>query len=156
MLHLTLTRFGRVSLLFGCTAISATALQAQQFQYQVGLLPGTVWTEGVEAADVDNDGDFDLFFAEGEGFSFAGAQRQNKLMINQVQPGSALSFTDESVARLGVHLSNAKGVFTADIDDDGWIDAMFANAFNTDPPFLYMNRGAAQPGFFDEEGSVRG
>lgn len=133
------------------------AALAQQFQYQPGLIPGTArWSEGVEAADVDRDGDMDLFFADGEGFSTAGVKRQNVLVINQMVPGGALSFTDESVARLGVHVANSKMVTTADVDGDGWVDALFVHAFNLDPPFLYVNRGAAQPGFFDEEGAARG
>lgn len=135
----------------------AGAVGAQQFTYTPGLIPGTPrWTEGVEAADVDNDGDLDLFFAEGDGFTFAGTKRQNILQINQFVGSGSLSFTNESVARLGARVSNAKGVATGDIDGDGWIDAIFANGFNTDPPFLYHNRAAGQPGFYDEEAAARG
>ena len=147
-------------------SLSATALaaglftslaSAQQFSYQTGLIPGTPrWTEGVEAADVDNDGDLDLFFAEGDGFVSAGTKRQNVLVINQFVGSGSLSFTNESVARLGARVSNAKGVATGDVDGDGWVDAVFANGFNTDKPFLYHNRGAGQPGFYDEEGNARG
>ncbi|MCB9916433.1 MAG: VCBS repeat-containing protein [Planctomycetes bacterium] len=136
---------------------SAVPAAAQQFQYQAGALPGAArWTEGVTSADVDNDGDLDVFFAEGEGFSSAGTKRQNILLVNKLVENGSLSFADESVARLGTHLSNAKGVCTGDADGDGYQDALFANAFNTDTPFLYMNRGAAQPGFFDLESSTRG
>ncbi len=147
------------SLRTAATAIAflAAPVTAQQFNYQAGLIPGTArWTEGVESADVDNDGDLDLFFAEGEGFSTPGAQRQNVLVINQFVESGSLSFTNESVARLGTHLSIAKGVATGDVDANGFVDAVFANAFNTDPPFLYINRGASQPGFFDEEAGSRG
>ena len=121
------------------------------------IFPNPVrWTEGVEAADVDNDGDFDLFLSEGDGFSGAGAKRQNVLLINQLIGGGSLAFTDESVARLGSNLSNGKGITTGDIDADGWIDACYTNGFNTDVPFLYHNRGAGQPGFFDLESNSRG
>ena len=49
----------------------------QQFVHQNNLLPGPHrWTEGVTAEDVDLDGDLDLMFAEGDGFTSAGAQRQ--------------------------------------------------------------------------------
>ena len=142
----------------GCAAaLLAPALTAQQFQYQAGLIPGpNRWTEGMELADVDGDGDLDLFVADGEGFASPGAQRQNVLLINQLVETGSVGFSDESVARLGVHLSHAKGVTTGDVDGDGWVDVMFTNAFNSDPPFLYINRGAAQPGYFDEEGLTRG
>jgi hypothetical protein len=137
-------------------ALSSTAT-AQQFQHQVGMIPGTArWTEGVEAADVDNDGDLDLFFADGEGFMSAGTQRQNVLVINKWIESGILSFADESVARLGAHVSNAKGVTAGDIDADGWLDALFSNAFNTGPASLYVNQGAGNPGFFTFDGVARG
>ncbi len=135
----------------------AASASAQQFQYQPGMIPGTPrWSEGVEACDVDQDGDLDLFFADGDGFSSAGAQRQNVLVINQLIETGLVGFADESLARLGSRTSNAKGVTCADVDADGWPDALYANGFNTDRPFLYMNRGVTQAGYFDEEGSTRG
>ncbi|MFT5051935.1 MAG: plastocyanin [Chlamydiales bacterium] len=138
------------------TAIVGSA-PAQQFQRQPGTLPGaTRWTEGVSLADVDNDGDLDILFAEGEGFASAGTQRQNILIINQLVEQGPGIYTEESVARLGVNRSNGKSVVTADVNDDGWVDLLYLNAFNTDPPSLYINRGAAQPGFFDLESSTRG
>ena len=101
------------------------------------MIPGTPrWSEGVEACDVDLDGDLDLFFADGDGFSSAGAQRQNVLVINQLIETGSSSFTDESLARLGARTSNGKGVTCADVDADGWPDALYANGFNTDRPFL--------------------
>ena len=128
---------------------------AQQFDHQVGAIPGTPrWTEGVEAADVDNDGDLDLFFADGDGFTTPGTKRQNKLVMNMLEV-SAGTFADESVARLGLHSSNAKMAITGDIQDDGFIDAMFCNAFATDLPFLYVN-DSTTPGFFTFEGVARG
>ena len=128
----------------------AAPASAQQFTRIPGLLPGTPrWSEGVEAVDVDNDGDLDLLFADGNGFTSAGAKRQNVLLINQLIETGASSFTDESVARLGANSSNAKGIATGDVNGDGWVDILFANAFNTDTPFLYINRGASQPGVFD-------
>jgi plastocyanin len=141
----------------GALAALAVPGSAQQFQYQNGLIPGTArWTEGLEAADADNDGDLDLFVADGDGFSSAGTKRQNVLEINKLIENGILSFADESVARLGVHASNAKGVTTADITGDGYIEALYSNAFNTDPAFLYVNQGAGNPGFFTFEGVARG
>ncbi len=153
-------KFQTILFVSGAAAAAASpAAAVQQFQHQVGLIPGTArWTEGVEATDVDNDGDIDIFFADGEGFTSAGTQRQCVLLINQfIENGSVtLSFTDESVARLGVQLSNGKGVTTADITGDGYVDALFSNAFNTDTPFLFINQGAGNPGFFNMESAARG
>ncbi|MFN0242719.1 MAG: FG-GAP repeat domain-containing protein [Planctomycetota bacterium] len=146
----------RALLLAGTPAALLCTAQAQQFQ-QMTTFPGTArWTEGVECADVDQDGDLDLFFADGDGFASAGTQRQNVLIINKLVETAAWTFADESVARLGVNLSNGKGVCTGDVTGDGWVDALYANAFFTDPPFLYINQGAANPGFFTQEGAARG
>ena len=146
--------------LAGAAVVAAAAslsAPAQQLQHQPGLIPGPArWSEGVEAADVDRDGDLDLFFADGEGFVTPGVKRQNVLVVNQRVETGSLAFSDESLARLGAHESHAKGVTTGDVDGDGWVDALFSNAFDTDPAFLYVNQGAASPGFFDFEGVARG
>ena len=128
----------------------ARSAQAQQFQ-QATNFPGPLsWCEGVECADVDHDGDLDVFFAEGDGFSSAGTKRQNILLVNKlIEQSTPWVFADESVARLGAHISNAKGVTTGDVNGDGWVDALYANAFFTDPPSLYLNQGAGNPGFFN-------
>jgi hypothetical protein len=135
----------------------ASLAPAQQFVQAVGALPGpVVWSEGVCAADVDRDGDLDLLFANGDGFDTAGTKRQNVLVINKLIELGTATFVDESVLRFGVHVSHAKMVISGDVDGDGWVDVLFANAFNTDPPSLYVNRGAAQPGYFDLQSASRG
>jgi plastocyanin len=146
----------RRSFLLPLLPLLAPAAAAQQFTQVSGAIPGTArWSEGVECADVDADGDLDLFFADGDGFQLAGTKRQNVLIVNKLEV-APMTFADESLARLGAHVSNAKMVVTGDVQGDGWVDALFCNAFATDPPFLYVNRGAAQPGFFDFEGAARG
>jgi len=134
-----------------------TSAFSQQFVHQNNLLPSPHrWTEGVTAEDVDLDGDLDLLFSEGDGFSSAGAQRQCRLLINQQIPSGNMTFTDESTARLGVRLANGKNVITGDVNGDGWPDLLYVNAFNTQVPYLFINRGASQPGFFDMESATRG
>lgn len=142
-------------LAFAMIAVVGSTSSAQQFRFFSNLPGAAIWTEGLECADVDNDGNLDIFLANGDGFSTAGTKRQNGLAINQPLSGLFV-FADESVARLGVHLSNAKQVITGDIQGDGWIDALYCNAFNTDLPFLYVNQGVSNPGFFDFDGVARG
>ena len=137
-------------------AASAAPAFAQQFVEIPSVFPGAArWSEGVELVDVDQDGDLDVVFAEGDGFASAGAKRPNRLYVNQLIETGSLAFVDDSAARLG-HSSNAKNVITGDVDGDGWVDLLFSNAFNTDVPFLYINQGPAQPGFFVMESAARG
>ncbi len=138
-----------------CLALGTGAV-AQQFQQATNFPGAALWSEGVECADVDRDGDLDVFVADGDGFNSAGVQRQSRLFMNQTVQGTPYGLVDESVARLGAHSSNAKGVTTGDVDGDGWVDALFANAFSTQPPFLYVNQGGANPGFFTFDGIARG
>ena len=148
-MRLNLTRLAFLPL---CAA-PATAQQLQQ----VTAFPGTAfWSEGVECADADQDGDLDVFVADGDGFATAGTQRQSRLYMNQHAQGTSWSLVDESVARFGAHVSNAKCVTTGDLTGDGWVDALYSNAFSTQLPYLYINRGAAQPGYFNFEGQARG
>ncbi|MEO0649784.1 MAG: VCBS repeat-containing protein [Planctomycetota bacterium] len=133
----------------------ASPLFAQQFSLAGSLPGGAEWTEGIEAADVDLDGDLDLFTANGNGLIVPGTPLPPGLLINQLESGPGV-FTDESLARLGPKACNGKNVHTADVDGDGWTDALISSAFATTPPFLYINRGDDLPGFFDEEGESRG
>ena len=106
----------------------AVTVPAQQFQEAPGAFPGPDrYSEGVECADVDRDGDLDVFVADGPNFSMAGTPRQNVLLRNARAETGSFSLVDESVMRLGTSLSNAKMVFTGDVDGDGWVDAMYAS-----------------------------
>jgi FG-GAP-like repeat len=145
----------RLQLPIGALALLASPTYAQQFVFTQSLPGGLQWTEGVEAADVDQDGDLDFFTANGEGLYNPSTKLRTGLIINRFEI-APLNFRDESLTRLGTKVSNGKNVNTADVDGDGWVDALISNGFATDPPFLYMNRGASQPGFYDEEGAARG
>ncbi|MFO1009784.1 MAG: FG-GAP-like repeat-containing protein [Planctomycetota bacterium] len=153
---MTFHRLGRAVSSASIVVAFALPAAAQQFT-TVTNFPGTArWSEGVECADVDHDGDLDIFVADGEGFASAGLARQNVLVINKLVEVGAWTLADESVARLGTHTSIAKGVATGDVNGDGWVDALYANAFASAPPSLYVNIGATNPGFFNLESSTRG
>ncbi|HTE05379.1 MAG TPA: hypothetical protein VK824_04215, partial [Planctomycetota bacterium] len=48
---------------------------AQQFVYNASALPAqNLWTDGVAIADIDNDGDNDILFANGDVYGGTGAQ----------------------------------------------------------------------------------
>ena len=79
-------------------ALFVPTVAAQQFQNAPGVIPGpNRWSEGVEAVDVDLDGDLDLVFADGNGFSSPGTKQPNVLLINDFIPSGAPTFTDASL-----------------------------------------------------------
>jgi len=87
---------------------------------------------GVTLADIDRDGDLDIFFAEGT----AGLEgRPNILLIND---GHGF-FSDETATRLPASpvANSVKGAF-ADFDRDGDLDLMIANV---GPEQLLLNDG---------------
>ncbi len=106
-------------------------------------------TSGAAFADVDNDGDLDLYVS---GLSTA----RHYLYIND----GHCHFTEEAVAR-GVAVNTAaigRSVSFGDYDRDGYLD-LYVAEFQSDtvnpdvmPPVghLFHNRGAAAPGYFDD------
>jgi hypothetical protein len=95
------------------------------------LLSG--FTRGIAAADVDNDGDLDLFLAN--------SYQPDQLFIND---GSA-SFTEAASLRGLGHAGGSWTAAFADYDRDGWIDLYLGNylAFSgaQEPNILYRNIG---------------
>ena len=94
--------------------------------------PAGTSSTGVSLADIDRDGDLDIFLAEGTA-SLEG--RPNILLVND---GRGF-FTDESSARLpsAPVLNSTKGAF-ADFDRDGDVDLVIANV---GPEQLLLNDG---------------
>lgn len=98
--------------------------------------PGvTGWFRGVEAGDVDGDGDWDLVLAQD-------FNKQPLLLIND---GSGF-FTNETAARLPALLMSSARAQFADIDNDGDLDLFFNNSgtvnrFGSGQPRLFLNDG---------------
>ena len=129
----------------------AAPLAAQQFTYDASILPNvTIWTDGVELADIDNDGDIDILFANGSSYGAGGFQPQH-LYLND----GAGNFT-AAHGQLNVANFNAKLVIAEDFDNDGDLDLMYApeGPFpnTTQVPRMLINDGT---GNFTDESATR-
>ena len=103
----------------------------------------TTYSNQASLCDVDQDGDLDVIFADGQGYSSQGTALRPRLLIND---GSGV-FSDESVSRTDGVLGWFRGVECGDIDRDGDWDIVLANDFYKSPVLL-VNDGN---GFFTNE-----
>jgi hypothetical protein len=95
----------------------------------------TGWFRGVEAGDVDKDGDWDLILAND-------FNKRPQLLINN---GSGV-FADQTTTRLpNITMSSARAQF-GDVDNDGDLDLVFCNngttRFGSGQPRMFLNNGA--------------
>ncbi|MCH8043723.1 MAG: CRTAC1 family protein [Planctomycetes bacterium] len=106
-------------------------------------------SSGAAAADIDNDGDLDLYVT-------TDISKRNYLYINN----GAGQFSEQAVARgadVPTEFQRSRfGATFGDYDRDGFVD-LYTTAWNafgptpgSSPSKLLRNRGAAQPGFFDD------
>lgn len=103
-------------------------------------------TREAELADVDGDGDLDLYFAN---LAFvAGADPQDRLLINDGRGW----FTDETDARIGRESRYTLDAELTDVDRDGDRDLVTANINDVKPYRVSLNDGTGV--FKDATGSV--
>jgi hypothetical protein len=124
---------------------------AQTFQNQTaskfaGLI-NTEYSNQASPCDIDDDGDLDLVWANGQGFGSQGAALKVRVWIND----GAGVFTDETDARTGGLTGWFRGVEFGDIERDGDWDMILAQDFNKQPQLL-VNDGK---GFFTNETAAR-
>jgi hypothetical protein len=118
----------------------------ESFRLPPNTEPAGTSTTGVNLVDVDDDGDLDIFLAEG---TAAIDPRPKVLLIND---GCGF-FTDESAARLppsNAGSNTAKAAF-GDVDGDGDMDAVLANVLGDQ---LFLNDGTGH--FTDASGNLPG
>lgn len=110
--------------------------------------------------DIDRDGDLDLFFArvDKDGVTGAGPGDANVLLVND----GLGNFSNASAAQLptmnGGEGDDSSDAAFADVNGDGWLDIVVANAHTgvlpADSADLLINSGAAAPGVFVDAPSL--
>lgn len=105
-------------------------------------------TRETKLGDIDGDGDFDLFFANIQGF-VDGAVRQNRLLVNN---GNGV-FTDVTDSQLPEDNDRSFTALFSDTDRDGDLDIITGNTngegFGGNTPYrVYLNDG---DGAFEEK-----
>jgi hypothetical protein len=122
---------------------------AQQFVQQTSTRFPTQneYSNQCSAVDIDNDGDLDLVWANGQGYSTQGTQLQMRVYVNN----GAGVFADESSTRAAGIVGWYRGVEAGDVDRDGDQDLILANDFNKRPQLL-INNGA---GVFADQTTAR-
>ncbi len=132
-------------------AIAPCAIAQLLTQQTASLFPTqSEYSNQVSAADIDGDGDLDLVFANGQGFSSQGAALRPRIYVNRINEAAG-NFADETLVRAPNILGWFRGVEFGDIDGDGDWDMILAQDFNK-IPILLVNDG---DGFFTNESATR-
>ncbi|NRA31408.1 MAG: VCBS repeat-containing protein [Parvularculaceae bacterium] len=97
-------------------------------------VPGNVEARKVTAADIDDDGDLDLYFAH---VSWQGRTAQDRIYVNNGRG----QFRDETLNRLGKENELTLDAKFADLDADGDLDLVQGNSGSVR---IYANNGKGQ------------
>jgi hypothetical protein len=153
----------RWGLAIGRGVVAACALGsvawAQSYQNTPGQIPANGgFTENVDFADIDGDGDRDVVLAEGGD----GGNDQNNLWVNRgFEPGGTIGFfADRTATQFPAVLDDSRDMDFVDFDGDGDFDIYTSNtsAIANQSNRFWINMGGAQggtPGFFTDQTSTR-
>jgi hypothetical protein len=142
-------------------AVVATAAMASAQTYQnapTQIPQGNPFnnsnTEGVDFADIDDDGDYDCGLADGGDC----CNDQARMWVNMggLQAGTIGFFQDQTSTRFPVVLATGRDLDFVDVDADGDQDLYFSETSQISPQSnrFWVNMGGAQagtPGFFQDQ-----
>lgn len=91
-------------------------------------------SSGSSWADIDNDGDYDLFIA-----NYTNSGQANQLFINNNDG----TFTEDIASQIASEATNSFGSTFGDVDNDGDLDLFVCNSYlnGQNNNFMYMNDG---------------
>jgi len=92
------------------------------------------WTNWLELADIDADGDFDIVMANGGGLFGPGNQEDSVVYLNDGKG----TFLDATSASFSAAPSQLRQVAVGDIDGDGDLDIYQPGAYGTDDDKLWV------------------
>ena len=131
------------------TLVVASVAHGQMFQQQTTTrFPvQSEYSNQLTVVDIDGDGDLDIVWANGQGYSSAGVALKPRVYVNN----GAGVFTDETDIRVPGVTGWFRGVEAGDADGDGDPDLILAQDFNKQPKLL-INNGS---GVFADETASR-
>ena len=152
-------RLRNASSVFFAGLALAGAAGAQQMVHNTSSVPSsTGFTENVDFADIDNDGDWDAAFANGGDFG----NQQNVLWQNQglAQGGTLGVFVNVTAAQFPALLDDSRDIEFLDLDADGDHDLYISNTSQiaNQTNRWWVNMGGAQggtAGFYQDQTAAR-
>ena len=123
--------------------LPATAAAAPWQDATVGTIGATKeWSNKLELADIDGDGQVDILFANGAGYDSAAGPEQSRVFLNQ---GAGKSFKEVS-QQVFPQPGQTRVIKARDVNADGAVDLVVGNSFGNQS-WLFLGDGKG--GFTD-------